>query len=39
MTMPGENELEAKAAHEENLRQRAVVRKAVSEQHGILKKW
>lgn len=37
--MPGQDELEAKAAHEENLRQRAAVRKAIEEQHGILKKW
>ncbi|KKN23852.1 hypothetical protein LCGC14_0900820 [marine sediment metagenome] len=37
--MPGQDEIEAMQAHKENLRQRAVVRKAVSEQHGILKKW
>lgn len=37
--MPGQDEIEAKQAHRENLRQRAAVRKAVSEQHGILRKW
>ena len=37
--MPEENEIEAMQAHKENLQQRAAVRKAVVEQHGILKKW
>ena len=37
--MPGQDEIEAMQAHKENLKQRLAVRKAITEQHGILRKW
>ena len=39
MIMPDDDELEAKAAHKENLRQREAVRQAIKNNKGILRKW
>ncbi|KKM35346.1 hypothetical protein LCGC14_1564860 [marine sediment metagenome] len=39
MNVPGEDEIEAMRAHEENLRQRKAVRQALKDNNGILRKW